>query len=66
MDSFSALGIVKFNELPDVNNVNKTIEDFKQLFSSTDLDKSKVVSLISSTLSDFKHIETGKSLDQKM
>ena len=66
MDSFSALGIVKFNELPDVNNVNKTIEDFKQLFSSTDLVKSKVVSLISSTLSDFKHIETGKSLDQKM
>ena len=66
MDSFSALGIVKFNELPDVNNVNKTIEDFKQLFASTDLDKSKVVSLISSKLADFKHIETGKSLDQKM
>jgi FlaA1/EpsC-like NDP-sugar epimerase len=66
MDSFSALGIVKSKELPDVNNVNKTIDDFKQLFASTDLDKSKVVSLISSKLSDFKHRETGKSLDQKM
>jgi len=66
MDSFSALGIVKSKELPDLNNVNKTIDDFKQLFASTDLDKSKVVSLISSKLSDFKHRETGKSLDQKM
>ena len=66
MNSFAALGIVKSNRLPDVNNVNKTINDFKQLFESTDLDKSKVVSLISSKLSDFNHIETGKSLDQKM
>jgi len=64
--SFSALGIVKNSEVPSKNDIDDTLVKFQELFDSEDVDKAKVVSLISKYLPDFNHIETGKSLDQKM
>lgn len=66
MESFSALGIVKNSEVPSKNDIDDTLVKFQELFNSEDVDKAKVVSLISKYLPDFNHIETGKSLDQKM
>lgn len=66
MDSFHALGIVKNTELPDKKAVDRTLEEFQNLFNSESVDKAKVVGLLSKYLPDFSHIETGKSLDQKM
>lgn len=66
MDSFHALGVVKNAEVPEKIAINKTLEAFQNLFDSESVDKTKVVGLLSKYLPDFSHIETGKSLDQKM
>jgi len=66
MTTFSALGIVKGSEAPAKKDIDRTLEEFVELFDSENVDKAKVVSLISKYLPDFNHIETGKSLDQKM
>jgi len=66
MDSFMALGVVKNSEIPSKEDIKHTLIEFQDLFDSDDVNKAKVVSLISKYLPDFNHIETGKSLDQKM
>jgi len=66
MDSFQALGVVKNSPKPGKEDIQKTLEEFKILFDSENVDKAKVVGLLSKYLPDFSHIETGKSLDQKM
>jgi len=65
MDSFSALGVIKNAERLSNEQVQNIVSQFKKLFS-TEIVKSDVVKFISQHLSDFNHIETGKSLDQKM
>lgn len=66
MSSFSALGVVKKTKIPHKDEIEKTLNEFAVLFDSENVNKAKVVSLISKYLPDFNHIETGKSLDQKM
>jgi FlaA1/EpsC-like NDP-sugar epimerase len=66
MDTFHALGVVKNAEIPDKSAIDTTLFEFRRLFDSDSVDKSKVVGLLSKYLPDFSHIETGKSLDQKM
>ena len=66
MDTFTALGIVKNSESPAKKDIINTLNEFTTLFASDKVDKASVVSLISKYLPDFNHIETGKSLDQKM
>ena len=66
MSTFSALGIVKEPEVPAKEDIDNTLKEFIALFDSENVDKAKVVSLVSKYLPDFNHIETGKSLDQKM
>jgi len=66
MDTFDALGVVKNSVIPLKSDIDQTLRDFRKLFDAEDVNKAKVVSLISKYLPDFSHIETGKSLDQKM
>ena len=65
METFHALGMVKGAEKPSVESVLNLIDQFKSLFDQ-EIKKSDIISLINDHLSDFSHIETGKSLDQKM
>lgn len=65
MNSFQALGIVKNAERPEANSVLDLINQFKGLFDK-EINKADIIALINDHLSDFSHIETGKSLDQKM
>ncbi|MBT3545687.1 MAG: polysaccharide biosynthesis protein [Saprospiraceae bacterium] len=66
MDTFDALGVIKNSVIPLKSDIDQTLRDFRKLFDAEDVNKAKVVSLISKYLPDFSHIETGKSLDQKM
>lgn len=66
MTTFNALGVVKNSEVPSKDDISDTLKEFQELFDSENVNKVKVVSLISKYLPDFNHIETGKSLDQKM
>jgi len=66
MNSFEALGVVKNDETPDKGGINAIISEFEDMFANETVNKAAIVALLGKHLSDFKHIETGKSLDQKM
>lgn len=66
LDQFEALGIVRNRQQAPTIDVNQMIRDFELLFARQQLTKSAVVDKMKEYVSDFAHIETGKSLDQKM
>lgn len=66
MTSFNGLGVVKNAKKEPLSKINQTIDDLKQLMNSGEYDKADIVNLLKSCIPNFEHIETGKSLDQKM
>ncbi len=67
MENYISLGIIKNAPIKDKLSINKTINDLKVLMSSNkSYDKSSIVKALNQYLPNFEHIETGKSLDQKM
>lgn len=66
MNRFDALGVIKNEEVPDYKSVDEILAEFQDMFKNETVNKAAIVSLLSKHLSDFHHIETGKSLDQKM
>lgn len=66
MNRFEALGVIKNEEVPDYKSVDDILSEFQDMFRNETVNKAAIVSLLSKHLSDFHHIETGKSLDQKM
>ncbi|WP_323370464.1 polysaccharide biosynthesis protein [Xanthomarina sp. F1114] len=65
-DTYSSLGVIKNARKLSLAEINKTISDLQNLMASGTYDKSTIVDLLKQQLPDFEHIETGKSLDQKM
>tara|TARA_B100001027_G_C15977479_1_gene202614 strand:- start:50 stop:487 length:438 start_codon:yes stop_codon:yes gene_type:complete len=64
LENYSSLGIIK-------NSYKRTsakllLDDFRQLFLKSDVNKQSIIKLIKKYVEDFEHIETGNSLDQKM
>jgi len=66
MNRFEALGVIENDSVPNIESVNSILQEFEKMFKDADVNKASIVSLLSTHLSDFHHIETGKSLDQKM
>lgn len=66
MNRFHALGVVIKKTVPDSKKINKLLEEVKAEFENEATTKEKIVQIIQTYLPDFKHIETGKSLDSKM
>jgi len=66
MDKFKALGVIENQDKPDKEGMLIILEEFKEMFRKETVDKSAIVSLLSKHLSNFNHIETGKSLDQRI
>jgi len=64
--SFNALGIIKNKNIPSMDNINLLLNEFTAMFDNNTVNKASIVALIGKHLSDFQHIETGKTLDQKM
>ncbi|MCM4167377.1 UDP-N-acetyl-alpha-D-glucosamine C6 dehydratase [Arenibacter antarcticus] len=65
-DTYSSLGVIKNARKLSQEEITSTIEQLKSLMDSGDYDKTAIVDLLKKHLPDFEHIETGKSLDQKM
>ncbi|NUM30866.1 MAG: polysaccharide biosynthesis protein [Bacteroidetes bacterium] len=62
---FESLGVIT----PQKQNFDETlkaISDLKNIFKQKNLNKAEIVSAIKELLPGFSHIETGKSLDQRM
>lgn len=66
VESFHALGVIKNSSTPSRSNLNATLKEFQDLFTKDRITKSDIISLLNRHLPDFAHIETGRSLDQKM
>jgi FlaA1/EpsC-like NDP-sugar epimerase len=60
------LGVITNSLKPKKEEVENDILKLKQVFQSNSSEKSSIVAALSSTITGFNHIETGKSLDQKM
>ena len=60
------MGVIKNAKKPVKSQIENCIFELKTLMSSNDYDKSSIVQLMKKHLPNFEHIETGKSLDQKM
>jgi FlaA1/EpsC-like NDP-sugar epimerase len=63
---YTSLGVIKSTKKKDLDHLNQTILKIENLFQDPTLDKSKIVDLLNEIIPNFKHIETGKNLDQRM
>lgn len=65
MSRFNSLGVIINKMIPDIGRVNQLIKDLNDLFS-IGATKESVISLLRDYLPNFNHIETGRTLDNKM
>jgi FlaA1/EpsC-like NDP-sugar epimerase len=63
---FCQLGVIENAPKRMMKDINKMFSKLRKLFKQEKLDKSAVVKLLGEFIPNFEHIETGKSLDQKM
>ncbi len=63
---FQTLGIVKGRASHQVDGIRKVCDDLRILFEQPDLSKEAIVDVLSQLVPTFRHVETGKGLDQKM
>ena len=66
IDRFSSLGVITGKTIPDQTKVNKLFDDLYAAFAQEEITKKEVIRIMHEYLPNFKHIETGKSLDGKM
>lgn len=65
-DRFVSLGVITDKPAPDKNTVIDLITMLEKAFESEFVTKEDIVKIIADYLPNFEHIETGKSLDEKM
>lgn len=63
---FVQLGVVKNTRRKSLEEIEEMFGLLRTLFASETLDKAAIVALITNFIPNFEHIETGRSLDQKM
>lgn len=66
---FSALGVIQApTDRPDRGreDLNQTIDTLRQYLASPDASKEGIVERLSTYLGNFRHVETGRNLDQRM
>lgn len=66
LNKYVGMGVIKNAVKPSQTQIENCIGELQMLMQSNAYDKSAIVSLMKKHLPDFEHIETGKSLDQKM
>lgn len=66
MARFSALGVIIGKGLPDQARIDALYAALNAAFDAAETTKAEVVEILGAYLPDFRHIETGKSLDGKM
>ena len=66
VQKFEQLGVIKNAPKPDLKDIEKMFRKLNKIFRKEDLTKEDIITSLNNLLPNFKHIETGKSLDQKM
>jgi FlaA1/EpsC-like NDP-sugar epimerase len=63
---YESIGVVTNSLKPSFSEMEMTIEEIETLFKRESYNKEDVIKIMNKILPNFNHIETGKSLDQKM
>ena len=66
LSRFNSLGVVVKKEIPCKKRIEKLLAELNNEFGSKSTTKERILMIIEKYLPNFKHIETGKSLDSKM
>lgn len=66
MERFASLGVIVGKEMPSKIQVNALLAKLQKALSDCRTTKKDIVTILQDYLPNFKHIETGKSLDSKM
>ena len=66
LEQFESLGVIKNARKLPMHQIELCVSDLQSLMNSSNYDKQIIVESLQKYLPDFQHIETGKSLDQKM
>ena len=66
LDKFESIGIIKNSYKPNYLEVESVVNQMSGLFSRESYNKEDIINVMNNLLPSFSHIETGKSLDQKM
>lgn len=66
MNRFISLGVITGKNKIDSKKIYDFINNLEQMFNSGSTTKKEIINILCSYLSSFKHIETGKNLDEKM
>ncbi|MAU63851.1 MAG: nucleoside-diphosphate sugar epimerase [Flavobacteriaceae bacterium] len=66
LNKFKSLGIIKNSSYDSLKKLNKKNKQLIDIFKSKKYNKKNIVSELKKVLSNFNHVETGKSLDEKM
>ena len=65
-ERFTALGVVTGRTSQNVAGIRQLGSDLRGLFAQPELSKEEIVAVLTRLVPTFHHVETGRSLDQKM
>ena len=63
---YESIGVVTNSLKPSFSEMEVTIKEIETLFNRESYNKEDIIKIMNKILPNFNHIETGKSLDQKM
>ena len=63
---YESIGVVTNSFKPSFSEMEITINEIETLFKGESYNKEEIIKIMNKILPNFNHIETGKSLDQKM
>ena len=63
---YESIGVVTNSLKPSFSEMELTIKEIETLFKKESYNKEDIIKIMNKILPNFNHIETGKSLDQKM
>tara|TARA_B110000003_G_scaffold271096_1_gene304649 strand:+ start:2080 stop:3291 length:1212 start_codon:yes stop_codon:yes gene_type:complete len=66
LNKFKTIGVISNSKKPSFSEIDSVLKDINSLFDMQHYTKEDIIKSINNLLPNFNHIETGKSLDQKM
>lgn len=66
LNLYEAIGVITNSLKPSFSEMESVIEEIKVLFKKKSYNKENIIKTINKLLPNFRHIETGKYLDEKM
>ncbi len=66
LSKFESIGVIHNSKVPSHSEINSALNKIDTIFNKAGYSKKEIIESINYLLPNFKHIETGKSLDQKM